>query len=175
MSCVDLTFVDEFSRRWAAAWASHQPEQVLELMTEDISCHDSAWPTTMHAHDEVRAFLEAIWTAIPDLTFEVVDGPILHPSAARVCFQWRASGTNAGPLNPPGYAATGRRVDFHGFRYQEYRGDLVCRLWAVFDTGDLARQLGLLPSAGSRTERALAAAQRGSMRWRRGGGQRPGL
>ena len=76
---LDHTWVAEFAQRWGAAWNSHEPARLLELMTEDIVYDDSAWPTTMRGHDDVRAFLASVWRAFPDLEFEWVDGPYIEP------------------------------------------------------------------------------------------------
>src|SRR6478735_855187 len=54
---VDTAFVQDFFPRWLDAWNSHDADRVLALMTEDIAYDDSAWPTTMHGHAEVREFL----------------------------------------------------------------------------------------------------------------------
>jgi steroid delta-isomerase-like uncharacterized protein len=157
---VDQAFVEDFLTRWDAAWKSRQPERVLELMTEDIVYDDSGWPTTMRGHDDVRAFLESTWRAFPDLEFEMTDGPFLHPGAPKAAFYWRGSATNTGPIDPPGFAPTEKRIEFEGVDVQEYRDGRISRLRIVFDLMDLARQLGTLPAAGSRMEKAVAGAQR---------------
>jgi steroid delta-isomerase-like uncharacterized protein len=157
---VDQAFVEEFAVRWGEAWNSHQPDRLLALMAEDIVYDDSAWPTTMRGHGEVRAFLEATWRAFGDLTFELVDGPFLHPEAPRTTYHWRGVATHTGPIEPPGFAPTGKRIEFQGFDLHEYKEGVVSRLLIVFDMADIGRQIGLLPASGSFGERALVAAQR---------------
>jgi predicted ester cyclase len=114
----------------------------------------------------VREFLESTWRAMPDLAFELLDGPFLHPAEPQAAFHWRGTGTFTGPLEPPGFAPTGTRVDFTGFDRHVYRDGRVSRLWITFDMMDLTRQIGLMPKPGSRFERAGAAAQRAGMRIR---------
>jgi steroid delta-isomerase-like uncharacterized protein len=157
---VDRAFVEDFLPRWEAAWNSHEPERLLELMTDDIVYDDSAWPTTMRGHADVRAFLDSAWRAFPDLEFELNEGPLLHGSEPKAAFLWRGTGTHTGPLDPPGFAPTGKRIDFQGVDFHEYRDGRVCRLRVVFDMMDVARQLGTLPPAGSPVEKAMAGAQR---------------
>jgi hypothetical protein len=110
---------------------------------------------------------------MPDLEFEMVEGPFLHPSEQVATFYWKGTGTFTGPLDPPGFAATGARIEIDGFDLQEYRDGRVCRLRVVTDMMELSRQLGLMPPQGSQVEKAAAAAQRlGVMvrdRLRRGG------
>jgi steroid delta-isomerase-like uncharacterized protein len=163
---LDQAWVEEFAGRWGAAWNSHEPERVLELMTDDIVYDDSAWPTTMRGHGDVRRFLESAWTAMPDLCFEMVDRPYLMPGTRKAAFYWKGSGTHTGPLDPPGFAPTGKRLEFEGADFHEYRDGRVCRLQIVFDMMDVARQMGMLPKAGSQVEKAGAAAQRLGMKVR---------
>jgi steroid delta-isomerase-like uncharacterized protein len=163
---IDQGWVDEFISRWQAAWNSHDPAQLLELMTEDIVYDDSAWPTTMRGHDDVRAFLDHAWRAFPDMRFEMIDRPYVVPGQAKAAFYWKGRGTHTGPLDPPGFAPTGNRIEFEGVDLHEYRDGRVSRLRIVFDTMDVARQLGTMPKPGSRAEKAGAAAQRLGVRLR---------
>jgi steroid delta-isomerase-like uncharacterized protein len=172
---VDLDFVAGFAERWEAAWNSHQADRVLELMTEDIVYDDSAWPGTMRGHAQVREFLQSLWRAMPDIAFEMAEGPFLHPSEPVATFYWKGTGTFTGPLDPPGLAPTGARLEIEGFDLQEYRDGRVCRLLIVTDMMEASRQLGLMPPQGSPIEKAGAAAQRLVMKVRdRLRGQRHG-
>jgi steroid delta-isomerase-like uncharacterized protein len=157
---LDPAWMEEFAKRWLDAWNSHEPERLLALMTEDIVYDDSAWPTTMRGHADVRAFLDSSWTAIPDLRFELIEGPYIVPGQPKAAFHWRGTGTHTGPLNPPGFAATARSMDFTGVDFHEYRDGRVCKLNITFDMARVAQQLGLMPKPGSRIEKFGAAAQR---------------
>jgi steroid delta-isomerase-like uncharacterized protein len=153
---VDLAFVDDFAARWLEAWNSQDAEKVLGLMADDIVYDDSAWPHTMRGHADVRAFLEFTWRAFPDLRFEPTDGPLLDPHGPKAAFYWRGYATHSGPLDPPGFAATGRQIQFEGADFHEYRDGMLARLRIVFDMASAMRQLGALPDPGSREERLLA-------------------
>jgi steroid delta-isomerase-like uncharacterized protein len=157
---LDQAWLDEFILRWETAWNSHDPDTLLGLMTEDIVYEDSAWPTTMRGHADVRAFLDFAWRAFPDIRFETVEGPYITPGQPKAAFYWRGTGTHTGPMDPPGFAPTGRRIEFNGADFHEYRDGQVCRLRIVFDAMDVGRQIGTLPKAGSPVEKAGAAAQR---------------
>jgi steroid delta-isomerase-like uncharacterized protein len=149
-----------FAERWLAAWNSHRPDQLLELMTDDVVYEDDAWPTVMHGHGDVKEFLEHAWTAMPDLEFRVIDGPYVKDGEPKAAFHWRGTGTMTGRLDPPGFAPTGKRVEFTGADFHEYRDGRVCRLRIIFDNTKVGQQLGLLPAAGSRAEQAVAGMQR---------------
>ena len=82
-------------------------------------------------------------------------------------FWWRGRATNTGPIDPPGLPPTGKRVEFEGADFHEYRDGKVARLRIVFDMADLSRQMGLMPGRGSMAEKALVAAARLRARARR--------
>jgi steroid delta-isomerase-like uncharacterized protein len=164
---IDAAWAEEFDERFLAAWNSHQPERVLELMTEDIVYDDSAWPETMRGQAAVREFLDYTWRAFPDLSFEAVGRPIVASDAPRAAVWWRGSGTNTGPIDPPGIPPTGRRIEFEGADFREYRDGKLARLQIVFDMADSGRQLGILPERGSTGERLMVWMERLKARARR--------
>jgi steroid delta-isomerase-like uncharacterized protein len=159
-----IEWIREFVRRWLDAWNSHQAGQVLDFLTEDVEVRDDSWPETMHGHGDVRKFLEALWRAIPDMRFELLDGPYVIPGEPRASFHWRGSGTFTGPMDPPGFAPTGRSWEIDGADFQEYRDGRIAKLRVAFDMMSVSRQLGVMPAAGSGEERAMATVQRGVMR-----------
>ena len=154
----------EFATRWLDAWNSHEVDRLLALMSEDIEYRDDAWPKPMRGHADVREFLEATWRAVPDMTFELLSGPYVIPGEPRAALHWRGWATHTGPLEPPGFAPTGRRWEQDGVDFHEYRDGRVCKLRITFDMLSVSRQLGLMPAAGGRAESALAMAQRSASR-----------
>jgi steroid delta-isomerase-like uncharacterized protein len=131
---VPESFVHDFLSRWIQAWNSHEAEQVLALMTEDILYEDSAWPTTMRGHAQVREFLDSTWRAFPDLRFILVEGPFLHPQAPKACASWRGVATHTGPIGSAGFpvagkqVTVGRQVTVEGVDIHEYRQGQLSRL-----------------------------------------------
>jgi glyoxylase-like metal-dependent hydrolase (beta-lactamase superfamily II)/predicted ester cyclase len=105
------------------------------------------------APDGVRAYFEALFAAFPDFQFEVLD---VTTYRTRTAVRWRARATFAGPGSFQGFAPTGARVDIEGCDVVTVEDDLITRNEAYFDSGWMARQLGLLPPAGSATEARVA-------------------
>jgi steroid delta-isomerase-like uncharacterized protein len=89
---IELAFAQQFSEKYIAAWNSHQPEQVLSLMTDDVVYEDAAWPDEIHGHDSVRAFLDATWCAIPDMNVTLEKSVFLDPLAPNTAAYWHATG-----------------------------------------------------------------------------------
>jgi hypothetical protein len=69
-------------------------------------------------------------------------------------------GTMTGPLDPPGFAPTGRSMEVEGVDLWTMRDGRIARYRAFYDLNDLARQLAIAPPAGSRAERAMVRLQR---------------
>jgi steroid delta-isomerase-like uncharacterized protein len=105
------------------------------------------------APEEVRGFLRELHGAFPDLAWEVLD---LIADQDRVAVRWRASGTFAGPGSFEGFVANGAHLDMEGCDVLSVNTeDKIEHLDAYIDAGDVARQLGVLPPAGSRAETRL--------------------
>jgi steroid delta-isomerase-like uncharacterized protein len=107
------------------------------------------------APDGVRAQLNELHGAFPDLSWEVLD-LIAGADHGRVAVRWRLSGTFAGPGTFQGFEATGAQLDLEGCDVLTVNAeDRIEHLDAYIDSGDIARQLGVLPPAGSRAETRL--------------------
>ena len=135
---LDPAWIGGFAERWVGAWNSHEPER-LSYDDDDIVYDDSAWPKTMRGHADVREFLDHTWRAIPDLRFDVREGPFVHASEPKAAFWWDGFGTHTGLLDPPGLAPTGKQMEFDGADFHEYRDGKVARLRIVFDMAGLMR------------------------------------
>lgn len=54
-----------------------------------------------------------------------------------------------GPVEPPGFAPTGRRMRMDGVDLWTMRDGRIARYHAFYDMTELARQLGIVPPVGS--------------------------
>jgi steroid delta-isomerase-like uncharacterized protein len=105
------------------------------------------------APDGVRAQLAELYGAFPDLAWEVLD---LIAGEHQVAVRWRARGTFAGPGTFEGFVANGAHLDMEGCDVLTLNAEeKIERLEAYVDSGDIARQLGVLPPAGSRAQTNL--------------------
>jgi hypothetical protein len=150
---LSIEWIRDFATQWIDACNSHEVDRLLALMSEDIEYRDDAWPKPMRGHADV-----------PDSTFELLGGPYVIPGEPRAALHWRGRATHTGPLDPPGFAPTGRRWEQDGVDLHEYRDGRVCKLRITVDVLSISRQLGLMPAAGGRAERALAMAHRSASR-----------
>lgn len=102
----------------------------------------------------VRAFFEELFSALPDGT-PTPERILADGEYATV--QWRIAGTfTGGPFQ--GVHATGRHLELRGVDVMHIVDGRLLDNTIYYDGLSFARQIGLLPSAGSRGDRALTAA-----------------
>jgi steroid delta-isomerase-like uncharacterized protein len=122
------------------------------------------------APDGVRELQNELNGAFPDLAWEVLD---VIPNQNVVAVRWKARGTFAGPGTFQGFVANGAHLEMEGCDVLTINAeDRIERLDAYLDSGDVARQLGVLPPAGSREEQnltKLANVKTRALGWIQGG------
>lgn len=167
MEAATLTpITEEFAREWGerflGGWNSHDPDRLAGLATEDVVWEDPYihGAGILHGREELRAWLRSVWRALPDLEFRVEDEPLLTADGTRLAVPWAGTAHMTGPLDPPGFAPTGGRIEMRGVDLHSFRGELVSHVYTVTDTAALARQVGAAPAPGSRGEKAAALVQR---------------
>ena len=107
----------------------------------------------LRGHDAIRAFFRETFAAFPDFDM-TVDRIVADETAAVV--QWRVTGTFAGgPFQ--GILPTGRPVELRGVDVMEIADGLIQHNTIYYDGAGFARQIGMLPSKGSRADRTLVS------------------
>ena len=161
---LDEQFAREFAERYVEAWNSHDADRIEPLVIRDVVWLDPALPEPARGLDEVKELMRSAWVAFPDLRF--TSGPLwLDPHEDSMSWAWRMEGTHDGPLDPPGFAPTGRRIDVDGIDVWDFEDGRIRRYRAYYDMADVARQLGVMPPPGSRGERVGVMLQRASARF----------
>ena len=100
--------MSDFTARYSAAWNACDTAAMAELITEDIVWADPALPQPARGVAEVQEFMRASFRGFPDLHFGEPDPPQIAVSGDVVFWAWYMEGTHRGPIDPPGFAATGR-------------------------------------------------------------------
>lgn len=150
----------EFIGRYEAAWNGCDTDAMAGLLSEDVVWSDPALPEPARGIPAVQEFMRSSFRSFPDLTFSQPDPPAIAVNGDTVLWAWRMHGTNGGPIDPPGFAATGRTIELDGIDQWTLRDGRIAVYRAYYDMNDLARQLGIVPPAGSRAERGMVAMQR---------------
>lgn len=150
----------DITKRYLAAWNTRDVDAMAGLITEDIVWADPALPEPARGVPAVQEFMRLSFRGFPDLRFSEPDPPHLSVDGDQVAWGWAMEGTMSGPLDPPGFAPTGRSMRVEGVDLWSMRDGRIANYRAFYDMTDLARQLGIMPPAGGRAERATVALQR---------------
>ena len=148
-----------FTERYAAAWNGCDVDAMAEMLTDDVVWADPALTEPARGIPAVQEFMRVSFRAFPDLRFSEPDPTHLTVTGDLVAWAWRMEGTMRGVVDPPGFAPTGRRMRVDGVDLWRMRDEQIADYRAFYDMTDLARQLGIMPSSGSRAERATVALQ----------------
>jgi glyoxylase-like metal-dependent hydrolase (beta-lactamase superfamily II)/predicted ester cyclase len=137
-------YFDALSRRdieaMAAAWAPDGEEHIASQV-------DAVGP------NGVREYFGELFTAFPDFALTV---QTTVAQDDKVAVHWKASATMTGPLWT--LEPTGARIELEGIDLLRVEDDKIVRNDAVPDGMALARQIGLVPPAGSGLEQRLFSA-----------------
>ena len=105
------------------------------------------------APDGVREFFGEIFAAFPDFALHIIE---ITADDERAAVRWRADGTFAGPGSYYGFAPNHARIAIEGCDVVTVTDGVIVHNDAYIDSGDVARQLGLLPPHGSPAQQRMA-------------------
>ncbi|MFO1209119.1 MAG: ester cyclase [Amaricoccus sp.] len=125
-------------RRYFDAWICRDADAVLASMTDDGTYEDPGTGGPI-AGDALRGYMQGLWTAFPDLTFE--EESLAETGPASAAAQWRMRGTNSGPI--AGMPPTGRPIHTRGADFFTLREGRIATVAGYFDSAAVPRQLGL--------------------------------
>ncbi len=141
----------EIARRYFAALSAHDLGAALDCWAPAAIDRLVGGEELVAPHG-IREYFAGLFAAFPDFRLDVNDVVAHH---TRIAVRWRATGTFAGPGRFQGFVANGARIALEGCDVLTVEDDLIRHNDAYLDSGDVARQLGLLPPAGSSTEAGL--------------------
>ena len=145
------------------ALARHDLDAIAAGWAPDGVCHMAGQPDA-HGPDAVRAWWADFYGSSPDLRFEVEE---LIAEGDQVAVRWSARGTFAGPGSLQGIEPTYSRLDLDGLDLFTVRDGRIVTEWAYTDGMTLARQIGMLPPAGSTAEQRMTRAFNGQAKLKR--------
>jgi steroid delta-isomerase-like uncharacterized protein len=157
----------DFTQRYTAAWNECDTDAMAELLTDEIVWVDPALPEPARGIPAVQEFMRTSFQIFPDLRFSEPDPPHLTADGELISWAWTMEGTFRGPIDPPGFAPTGKRMKIDGVDLWHMRDGRIADYRAFYDMNELVRQLGILPEPGSRAERMSVKLQQLQVRFQR--------
>lgn len=139
----------------------HDADLVAQLCSEHVVWTDPAATHPLRGREAVRRFhAQMMFRAIPDVTLRIIDGPYVSECGTRLAARVFISGTMTGPLYPPGFGPTNRRIEFETAEFSKIQGGLLAEHTVIMDMLGLARQIGAVPAVGSVAELVFVQLQR---------------
>lgn len=133
--------LDTFSQ-WITAHQAHDIDKLLTFLTDDVTIKSSAGADMPPARgkEEAATHWRTIYKTFPDFRMEAVrvteSGDVMFAEISH-------GGTMKGPMGPK--EPTGKSYRVQGaFRF-DFVGGKIASILSYWDTGAMARQLGLLP------------------------------
>lgn len=141
----------EVAKRYFAALAARDVDAAVELWAPG-GVDRFVGQREVVAPEEIRQYFGELFRAFPDMTLEAIE---VTASRGRAAVRWRARGTFAGPGSFQGFQPNGARIEIEGCDVLTVSDELIQQNDAYLDSGDVVRQLGILPAAGSPAEARL--------------------
>ena len=152
--------VRKFFAGWIDGSNAGDWDRVVELMDPEIVLRDPMLDAPARGHLDALLRVKGQYEPFPDGRLEMLGDPFLALEEPVLAYRWRFTGTHLHPIDPPGFAPTGRRVQVEGMSALRFRDQRVVDVRLFFDSSDVARQLLAAPPAGSPLEKGIAFAQR---------------
>src|SRR5687768_7174515 len=114
---------------WEAAMATHDPDRILALYADDAVWEEVPLNLVARGQAEIRAHLERVFAATPDIAYDVTGG---FAAGDRAAAEWTITGTLTGdfPGLPPG---TGQAFAVRGVSLFELADGRIARYAEYWD------------------------------------------
>ena len=142
------------------ALSEHDVDKIIALHTPDAVLDDPSLTAPVTGRAAIAVEFTAMFRAFPDLQFPIDELEVYIADSDRVAARWHFLGTMTGPIDPPGYAPTGKKASVSGICLYEFRDGLIARHTIVYDSMRMLQQVGIMPATDSAPARLIAGLQR---------------
>lgn len=143
---MSIAEVQQLDERGLAAWDHHAAGDFVDLFADQFSYTDVTLPEALRSKDRIRQYMEAWFTAFPDMRVRSINRVVSEDAvAAEIEF----TGTNTGPFVVGGMEmpATGKSIKGTGSYFASVREGKIVSFSAHPDVAGMMAQLGVLPGA----------------------------
>ena len=126
-------------RDFIAAFSAHDIDEVLSYFADDVFYEEVvADGVVAHGKQELRARIQGIFTAFPDIKLELISH---FSSGEHDCVEWISSGTHK--ADSPGLPATGKCFSYREVVVTGLRNSKISRCSLYCDMMTFMKQLGV--------------------------------
>jgi steroid delta-isomerase-like uncharacterized protein len=137
--------IEQIDDQGMAAWDRHDVAAFVSLLAADFVWTDLTVPEPMRSRDEARQYMQACFTAFPDMRVKQTNRVVGENAVAG---EVEFTGTNSGPMVMGGMEIppTGRSVLARGSYFARVEDGKIVRFSSHPDAAGLMMQLGLMPA-----------------------------
>jgi steroid delta-isomerase-like uncharacterized protein len=130
-----MTRRETILKAWNGAWGNGDLAAFEQLLAPDYVRRSKSGSED---YDNLRKTIEAMHTAFPDSSTEILD---LVEDGTKVAVHWQTTGTHQGEfMDVP---ATGRSVTVTGASFLRFESDKLTEEWVIWDPRELLSALGI--------------------------------
>lgn len=126
-------------QKYIAAWLAHDIEAVVSFFAEDCVYEDVALGALNRGKSEVRTFVQATLTAIPDFKIEPKS---VFATVDWLASEWIMTGTHTGDF--PGLPATGKSFSVPVASIMEFQSGKIRRNTDYWNLASFLQQVGAM-------------------------------
>lgn len=142
------------------AFNEHDADKIISMHTPDAIWMDPQLTGPVMGRAAIAVRLAMMFRAFPDLQFLLDEMELYQGESGRVAARWHFVATMTGPIDPPGFAPTGKKASVSGVCVYEFKDELIARHEIVYDTMGLLSQVGIMPAMSGRQAKLMAGLQR---------------
>ncbi|HEX6676514.1 MAG TPA: ester cyclase [Actinomycetes bacterium] len=137
--------IEQLDDQGMAAWDRHDVAAFVDLLAPDFVWTDLTLPEPMRSRDQARQYMQAWFTAFPDMRVKQTNRVVGDDAVAA---ELEFTGTNSGPMMMGGMEIppTGKSVLGRGSYFVRVEHGKIVRFSTHPDVAGMMMQLGLMPS-----------------------------
>jgi len=136
--------IERIDDQGMAAWDGHDVDAFMNLLADGFIWTDLTLPEPMRTKDQARQYMQAWFTAFPDMRIRQTNRVVSDDAAAA---EVEFTGTNTGPMMMAGteIPPTGKSVVGRGAYFARVEDGKVVQFSSHPDVAGLMMQLGFMP------------------------------
>jgi len=136
--------IERIDDQGMAAWDGHDVDAFMNLLADGFIWTDLTLPEPMRTKDQARQYMQAWFTAFPDMRIRQTNRVVSDDAAAA---EVEFTGTNTGPMLMAGteIPPTGKSVVGRGAYFARVEDGKVVQFSSHPDVAGLMMQLGFMP------------------------------
>ena len=137
--------IERIDDQGMAAWDGHDVDAFMNLLADGFIWTDLTLPEPMRTKDQARQYMQAWFTAFPDMRIRQTNRVVSDDAAAA---EVEFTGTNTGPMMMAGteIPPTGKSVVGRGAYFARVEDGKVVQFSSHPDVAGLMMQLGFMPA-----------------------------